>query len=106
MAMRLAFFCRSGVYRCTAPTLRLGQGLGVGASTHSLRLRHSLRSSSTATSSLRQSLSKRLEDIRAAGTWKVERVITTPQAAAIRVQDATGELLNFCANNYLGLSVS
>lgn len=44
-----------------------------------------------------------LEGIRAAGTHKDERVITTPQSTAIRVQD--GEpVLNFCANNYLGLA--
>lgn len=63
------------------------------------------RRSSTAASSLRKGLSKQLEDIRAAGTWKVERVITSPQAAAIRVQETKQDLLlNFCANNYLGLS--
>ena len=47
-----------------------------------------------------------LEGIREAGTWKAERVITSPQAAAIRVQGRAGTVLNFCANNYLGLSVS
>ena len=43
-----------------------------------------------------------LDAIREAGTYKEERVITTPQGAAI----GTGgqEVLNFCANNYLGLS--
>ena len=44
-----------------------------------------------------------LEDIRAAGLYKNERVITTPQGVAIRVQDGR-EVLNFCANNYLGLA--
>ncbi len=43
--------------------------------------------------------------IKAAGTWKSERVITSPQAAAITVQGTQGRILNFCANNYLGLSV-
>jgi glycine C-acetyltransferase len=43
-----------------------------------------------------------LDEIRAAGLWKEERVIASAQAAAIRVGDA--EVLNFCANNYLGLS--
>ncbi len=48
-------------------------------------------------------LSKELESIDAAGLFKRERVITTPQQAAIKV--STGqEVLNFCANNYLGLS--
>jgi glycine C-acetyltransferase len=44
-----------------------------------------------------------LEEIRAAGLYKNERVITTPQGVAIRVQDGR-EVLNFCANNYLGLA--
>ena len=43
-----------------------------------------------------------LEEIRQAGTYKEERVITTPQGAAIGT--AGKEVLNFCANNYLGLS--
>lgn len=64
------------------------------------------RHSSTAAANLREVVGKQLEGIRAAGTWKVERVITSPQAAVIRVQDRKGEdILNFCANNYLGLSV-
>lgn len=37
------------------------------------------------------------------GLFKAERVIVTPQGAAIRVQDGK-EVLNFCANNYLGLA--
>jgi glycine C-acetyltransferase len=48
-------------------------------------------------------LEKELEEIKDAGLYKVERVITSPQSAAIRTQN-TGEVLNFCANNYLGLS--
>ena len=48
-------------------------------------------------------LSNELESIEAAGLFKRERIITTPQQAAIKV--STGqEVLNFCANNYLGLS--
>jgi len=43
-----------------------------------------------------------LDDIRAAGTYKEERVISSPQSAAIRVPQ--GEVINFCANNYLGLA--
>jgi len=50
-------------------------------------------------------LSNELESIDTAGLFKRERVITTPQQAAIKV--STGqEVLNFCANNYLGLSNS
>jgi glycine C-acetyltransferase len=48
-------------------------------------------------------IEKQLADIRAAGLYKNERVITTPQDSRIRV--ATGaEVLNMCANNYLGLA--
>jgi len=43
-----------------------------------------------------------LEEIQKAGLYKEERVITSPQGASIRV--AASEVLNFCANNYLGLS--
>jgi len=43
-----------------------------------------------------------LNDIRAAGTYKDERVITTPQGARIDTTKTTG-VLNMCANNYLGL---
>jgi glycine C-acetyltransferase len=50
----------------------------------------------------KQHYAKELQEIREAGLWKEERVILSPQAATIRV--ASGEVLNFCANNYLGLS--
>ncbi len=47
-----------------------------------------------------------LEEIRAAGLYKEERVLTTPQGAHIRTNEhaGRGDVLNFCANNYLGLS--
>jgi glycine C-acetyltransferase len=45
-----------------------------------------------------------LEEIRAAGLYKEERVITTPQGARIRTGQDAPEVLNFCANNYLGLA--
>ena len=63
-------------------------------------------SSAAAAAGLRDVLRAELDGIREAGTWKAERVITTPQAAVIRVQGRSGTVLNFCANNYLGLSVS
>lgn len=48
-------------------------------------------------------LKSQLDGIRAAGTYKNERVIITPQGTTIRVAD--GEpVLNLCANNYLGLA--
>ena len=50
----------------------------------------------------RERLAGELGEIREAGLWKDERIISSPQSAAIRVGDQ--EVLNFCANNYLGLS--
>ena len=49
-------------------------------------------------------LTKELQDIKDAGLYKQERIITTPQKAGINVAGTDGEVLNFCANNYLGLS--
>ena len=48
-------------------------------------------------------LQKELEEIENAGLYKRERIITTPQGAEIRVSSGA-EVINFCANNYLGLS--
>ncbi len=50
-----------------------------------------------------QYYSEQIDAIRAAGTFKSERVITTPQKARIDTTKADG-VLNMCANNYLGLS--
>lgn len=50
-----------------------------------------------------QHLTKELADIEAAGLYKKERIIKTPQKADICVNEGE-EVLNFCANNYLGLS--
>ena len=44
-----------------------------------------------------------LDEIRDAGLYKKERVIVTPQSVEIKVEDGS-EVLNFCANNYLGLA--
>lgn len=48
-------------------------------------------------------LENELKEIREAGLYKEERIITTPQSAEIKT-DKGVEVLNFCANNYLGLS--
>ena len=53
--------------------------------------------------SFKQHLETQLADIRAAGTYKRERVIITPQGTTIRVADGK-PVLNLCANNYLGLA--
>lgn len=53
--------------------------------------------------SIKEHLEKELESIRGAGLYKEERIIISPQGPIIRI--STGEeVLNFCANNYLGLS--
>lgn len=52
----------------------------------------------------KQHLEKELQDIKDAGLYKNERVIVTPQGADIEVENVKGEVLNFCANNYLGLA--
>lgn len=49
-------------------------------------------------------LESELQEIRDAGLYKNERIITTPQKADIHVENTEGEVLNFCANNYLGLA--
>jgi glycine C-acetyltransferase len=57
----------------------------------------------TALEGLRAELSSRLDDMRATGVYKPERPMSTPQGT--HVLDATGrEILNLCANNYLGLA--
>lgn len=48
-------------------------------------------------------LEKELKSIREAGLYKTERIIITPQGADIKTSDGK-EVINFCANNYLGLS--
>jgi glycine C-acetyltransferase len=56
------------------------------------------------TASMQKHILRQLDEIRAAGTWKRERVITTPQDANICVAGSTSPVLNLCANNYLGLA--
>ena len=51
---------------------------------------------------IKEYLQRELADIKAAGLYKIERVIASPQRAEIEV--AGRSVLNFCANNYLGLS--
>ncbi len=52
---------------------------------------------------IQEHLEKELESIKEGGLYKKERIITSPQGAVIKI--STGEeVINFCANNYLGLS--
>ena len=52
---------------------------------------------------IREQLRAELDDIREQGLYKDERVITSPQSAEITLADGS-KVLNFCANNYLGLA--
>ncbi len=54
-------------------------------------------------STTKKQLSDELQSIKDAGLYKLERTITSPQGAIIQTKEG-GEVLNFCANNYLGLS--
>jgi len=53
--------------------------------------------------SVQQEIDGELNEIRSAGLFKAERVIVSPQGSSIRVADGA-EVLNLCANNYLGLA--
>ncbi len=52
---------------------------------------------------MQEELKRQLDEIRQAGLYKQERIIATPQGARIAVKGGR-EVLNFCANNYLGLA--
>src|SRR5690606_8040579 len=53
--------------------------------------------------SIKEHLQKEIKQIKEDGLYKKERIITSPQDAVIKI--STGqEVINFCANNYLGLS--
>src|SRR5207249_3167190 len=56
--------------------------------------------------SFRKAVTEQLREIRAAGLYKTERQLLGPQGAEIRVAQGQGqgEVLNLCANNYLGLA--
>jgi glycine C-acetyltransferase len=57
----------------------------------------------TSVAAFNQHCQSELDGIRAAGLFKSERIIATPQGAMVRLSDGR-ELINLCANNYLGLS--
>jgi glycine C-acetyltransferase len=52
----------------------------------------------------KEHLASQLANIRDAGTYKEERVITSPQSSFVSVEGVPIKVLNFCANNYLGLA--
>ena len=53
--------------------------------------------------SINADLQKQMEEMKTAGVYKTERILSTPQSPALGLADGQ-EVLNFCANNYLGLS--
>lgn len=63
-------------------------------------------STTAASANFRQIIQNQLDDIEKAGTYKRERIIVSPQATSINVEGSQGKILNFCANNYLGVAVS
>merc|ERR1712142_1038005 len=79
------------IYRCCTTTQTLA------------RTSHQIRYQS-ASAAVNKRLENDLESIKEAGTWKSERVITSQQDVTIQVKGTDKPILNFCANNYLGLS--
>ena len=76
---------------------------------HALKLSVPVRSAAqlrfqSTLSQIRTQVGYELQAIKAAGTYKHERVITSPQLARVTIKGRDTPLLNFCANNYLGLS--
>ncbi|MEM6772722.1 MAG: glycine C-acetyltransferase, partial [Bacteroidota bacterium] len=55
------------------------------------------------TANIYTEIQQELDQLRQQGLYKEERIITTPQAAEIQTRQKE-DVLNFCANNYLGLS--
>jgi len=76
--------------------------------THTLARASITRNNITRNQSASAAVNKRIEEdleaIKQAGTWKTERVITTAQNVSVNVTTSKAPILNFCANNYLGLS--
>lgn len=63
------------------------------------------RASHAWTATAQKAIKGNLKTIEEEGTWKKERIITGRQGAHIRVEKRDSSVINFCANNYLGLSV-
>lgn len=70
------------------------------------QVKRSFASRTAAATQLRNILQEQIDGIKKAGTFKNERVITSSQKTQINVSGSDRTILNFCANNYLGLAVS
>ncbi|KAH9417723.1 hypothetical protein DERP_011434 [Dermatophagoides pteronyssinus] len=65
---------------------------------------YQINANRTAWSIARKVIEENLQQIHQDGTWKNERIITTAQDVHIQVNNDKKKIINFCANNYLGLS--
>ena len=63
------------------------------------------RKGSKAWAKTREFIDHEIEDIQKSGIFKKERVITSKQGSWINIEGKNEKVLNFCSNNYLGLSV-
>lgn len=70
-----------------------------------IAIQHHRTQTTLAATNFREILSKQIGEIKDAGTYKNERIITSDQKTSITVYGSQNKILNFCANNYLGLSV-
>ncbi|KAJ1968165.1 hypothetical protein IWQ62_001410 [Dispira parvispora] len=93
------------------PVLSLGRGLNAAHWAPLTSGRQSFRLMGTAAplpAALSKAVAEQLEGMVQTGTFKTERVITTPQRSVISVEskesNAPSQVVNFCANNYLGLA--
>lgn len=86
---------------CTARPIRSVANL---LPLHAVPVRAGSSMAKGAADPLRAHLQKELDSIQQAGTFKNERVITTAQSNSIGVSTTSKPVLNFCANNYLGLA--
>ena len=80
--------------------------ISIGFETHLIKCIERRYSSSSANAHFREILSNEIKAIKDAGTFKSERIITSAQSTQITVEGNNKQILNFCANNYLGLAVS
>lgn len=93
----VALFAPPSMRRCASVPAR-------SYATSSSAARPAWRAAPRYANTLRPAVNATLKEIEAAGTYKKERLILGKQAAQIRVRESREPVLNFCANNYLGLS--
>lgn len=60
---------------------------------------------SSAVKKFKERIINQINELKEAGTYKTERIISTQQSDKIKLLNSSNEYINFCANNYLGLAV-